>query len=84
MKAAELDAIRVEEPGAARHMLLDALTGDHPVARDVVAMNAGAAIYVAGVAESHEAGVHKALNVIGSGDAKAKLDEFIVFTQKLA
>ena len=82
MKQSELAAIRVEEPEAAKLMLLDAITGDHPVARDVVALNAGAAIYTAGVVDSHEAGVHKALEVINSGAAKAKLDEFIYLSNQ--
>jgi anthranilate phosphoribosyltransferase len=41
-------------------MLLESLEGIHPVARDVIALNAGAAIYTAGVADSLEAGVRKA------------------------
>jgi anthranilate phosphoribosyltransferase len=48
-----------------------------------VALNAGAAIYAAGIADSHEAGVKQALEVISRGAAKAKLDQFIAFTQKL-
>ena len=84
MQPADLAAIRVDHPEAAKRMLLESLSGTHPVARDVVALNAGAAIYTAGVADSHEAGVRAALEVIGSGAAKTKLDEFVSFTQKLA
>jgi len=45
--------------------------------RDIILANAGAAIYVAGVAESHEAGVECARTAIESGDAAAKLEDLI-------
>ncbi|MGD2140642.1 MAG: anthranilate phosphoribosyltransferase [Burkholderiales bacterium] len=83
MKPAELAAIRVDDPVVAKRMLLEALEGLHPVARDVVALNAGAAIYTAGLTDSLEAGVRKALEVIESGAARARLDEFVTFTNRL-
>jgi len=46
-------------------------------AKDIVKFNAGAAIYVAGLADSLEAGIEKAEEVIASGAAKLKLDELI-------
>ncbi|VAW84619.1 Anthranilate phosphoribosyltransferase [hydrothermal vent metagenome] len=52
-------------------------------ARDIVALNAGAAIYVAGLSESLERGVQQALEVLASGGAKNKLRELIDYTQKL-
>ncbi len=84
MKQADLARIRVDEPAAAKQLLLESLEGIHPVARDVVALNAGAAIYTAGLTDSHEAGVRKALEVIESGAARAKLDEFVQFTNQLS
>ena len=84
MKQADLTMIRVDDPAAAKQMLLESLEGVHPVARDVVALNAGAAIYTAGLTDSHEAGVRKALEVIESGAARAKLDEFVQFTGRLS
>ena len=50
-------------------------------ARDIVALNAGASIYVAGLAPTLAEGVQKALAVIASGAARKKLDEFVGFTQ---
>jgi anthranilate phosphoribosyltransferase len=44
-------------------------------ARDIVVLNAGAALYVAGLADSHQAGVAKAQEVIDSGAAMHKLNE---------
>jgi anthranilate phosphoribosyltransferase len=63
-------------------MLLDSLTGKNGAARDVIALNAGAAIYTAGVADSHEAGVRRSLDVISSGAARSKVDEYVAFTQR--
>jgi anthranilate phosphoribosyltransferase len=47
-------------------------------------LNAGAAIYVAGLAESLEAGIIKAAAIIESGAAARKLDELAAFTARCA
>jgi anthranilate phosphoribosyltransferase len=49
-------------------------------ARDIIALNAGAAIYVAGLAESHMAGVSRAQEVIDSGAALEKLNALASLT----
>jgi anthranilate phosphoribosyltransferase len=48
-----------------------------------VALNAGAAIYVAGVAKSLKAGVAAATQAIKSGAAKKRLEDFVAFSQRL-
>ncbi len=53
-------------------------------ARDIVALNAGAAIYAAGLASSLEAGVEKALVCIASGAARDRLRALSQLSQKLA
>jgi anthranilate phosphoribosyltransferase len=83
MSISELAEIQVRDGGESKDMLLAALSGQPGAARDILALNAGAAIYAAGLAENHQAGVHKALETIGTGAAKAKLDQFVAFTQKL-
>lgn len=45
--------------------------------RDAVCLNAGAALYIGGEVESMEAGVRFAEQLIDSGAALAKLDEFV-------
>ncbi|MBE9515496.1 MAG: anthranilate phosphoribosyltransferase [Proteobacteria bacterium] len=60
------------------------LNNDAGPSRDIVALNAGAAIYVAGLADSIQAGVDKALTVIAEGSASKKLDELVSLSQKLA
>jgi len=52
-------------------------------ARDIVALNAGAAIYVAGLADSHKAGITKALEVIDSGEALKKMNELVTLTSSM-
>lgn len=57
---------------------LDILNGEKGPKRNAVVMNSGAALYVAGKAESLEKGIRMAEDLIDSGKAKEKLDEFIV------
>jgi anthranilate phosphoribosyltransferase len=78
-----LSEIQVADSGESKDMMLAALSNQAGPARDILALNAGAAIYVAGLAESHQAGVRKALEVIANGAAKSRLDQFVAFTQKL-
>jgi anthranilate phosphoribosyltransferase len=61
--------------------LLDALENRPGAARDIVALNAGASIYVAGLADSHAGGVRIALAVMASGAARKKLDQFVAYTR---
>lgn len=53
------------------------LSNEAGPAKDIVKFNSGAAIYVAGLADSLEAGIEKAEEVIASGAAKSKLEELI-------
>ncbi len=74
-------AIRVEGIEQSRDMLLAALDNKPGAARDIVALNAGASIYVAGLAPTLINGVKKALAVLDSGAARKKLDQFVAFTK---
>ena len=47
-------------------------------------LNAGAALYVAGVADSLESGIERARKAIAKGEARQKLDDFVAFTRKPA
>jgi len=75
--------LRVEGPAQSKAMVLEALANTPGPARDIVALNAGAALYAAGVTESIMAGVTRAKAVLESGAARAKLDEFVATTQRL-
>lgn len=72
--------IRVNNVEESKTMVLAALEGKHGPARDIVALNAGASLYVAGLSETLADGVEKALDIIASGAARAKLDEFVRFS----
>ena len=60
-----------------------ALSNEDGPVRDVVLLNAGAALYCAGVAGSVAEGVKRAREAVASGAAQAKLDQFVAVTQKL-
>jgi anthranilate phosphoribosyltransferase len=77
LKIAPLSDIRVAHTDEAKAMLLGVLDDQPGAARDIVLLNAGAAIYVAGLAASLAAGVKKAGEVIASGAAKNKLVQLI-------
>jgi len=77
LKSAPLDEIRVATVDEAKAMLLGVLDNRTGTARDIVLLNAGAAIYVAGLADSLAHGVKKAAGVITSGAAKNKLMQLI-------
>jgi anthranilate phosphoribosyltransferase len=77
-------ALRVGTVEESRKTILAALENTAGAARDIVALNAGAAIYVAGQAPSFEDGVEKAFELIKNGGARAKLEAFVKFTQQLA
>jgi len=72
-----VDMLRVTNIDEAREKLLGVLNNEVGAPRDIVQMNAGAAIYVAGLAKTLEDGVAKADQVISSGAAKSKLEQLI-------
>jgi anthranilate phosphoribosyltransferase len=84
LQAASLDAIRVTNADDAKAMLLSVLDNKPGSARDIVLLNAGAAIYVAGLTISLADGVNTASQVITSGAAKSKLAQLISISQRAA
>jgi len=76
--ASELVVHGIEE---ARTMLLAALENRHPAASAIVALNAGAAIYVCGRTASLAEGVQAAQAAIASGAARAKLADYVRASQ---
>lgn len=74
----EKDALKGGTPQENAQITRDILDGKETGAkRQAVCLNAGAALYIAGKAETMEAGVRLAEEMIDSGAAKAKLEEFI-------
>ena len=74
-------ALRVETPAQSKAMLEAVLGGEPGAARDIVALNAGAALYAADVVPSLAVGVVKAQAAIADGSARAKLAEYVAFAQ---
>jgi anthranilate phosphoribosyltransferase len=81
LPAHDLSAIRAGSVQESKAMLLAALENRDGAARDVVALNAGASVYVAGLSETLADGVELAQSVIASGAARRKLDQFVAFTR---
>jgi len=77
MRQHPINDIRVHDATESLEMVNSVFNNEANSARDIVALNAGAAIYVAGLVASHQAGIDRALEVISSGDAKQKLLDLI-------
>jgi anthranilate phosphoribosyltransferase len=77
-------ALRVDTPEQSMAMLRGVLDNEPGAARDIVMINAGAALYAANVASSMADGLARASVAIESGAAKAKLAQFVSFGQKAA
>jgi anthranilate phosphoribosyltransferase len=77
-------ALRVETPEQSMAMLRGVLDGVPGPARDIVVINAAAALYAAGVADSIAAGVAKAREAIDSGAARARLARLVDVTRALS
>ncbi len=75
--------LKVAGAAESKEKMMEALGGVPGAAYDIVALNAGAALYTAGIATSIEDGLTKARTAITSGAAKAKLEQFVQVTQSL-
>lgn len=85
LAASSLAGLAVQSPGASAALLRAALEGapEAASARAIIALNAGACIYVAGLAPAIGAGVDAARELIDSGAALARLEAFVAFTRAL-
>ncbi|HHW4679554.1 MAG TPA: anthranilate phosphoribosyltransferase [Xylella sp.] len=73
--------LRVANPVESQQVLLNVLAGKPGPALDIVVLNAGAALYVAGVAEDIGDGIALAKRVIFDGRARDMLDQYVAFTR---
>ena len=83
LREADAGAIRVGSVDESKAMLLGALEDRKGAPRDIVALNAGASIYTAGLAPSLADGVNKALEILASGAARRKVDDFVAATSNV-
>ena len=77
-------ALQVDTPQDSQAMLEAVLANQPGPARDIVALNAGVALYAANVAPTMAQGLALAQHALASGSAKAKLAQFVQYTHRPA
>lgn len=82
LERSAIEALRVNDTNEARIMLLSVLDNQPGPARDIVLLNAGAAIYIAGKADSWSEGVTTAREKLSSGAAKEKMQTLVEFSNQ--
>ena len=83
MDHASLEGLSVDSAQQSLNIIRAAFHNSEGAARDIICLNAGAALYVSGVASSFADGVLQARSTIAQGLAQAKLDQFIELTQAM-
>jgi len=76
--------LKVTDAQQSKEMVLEALSNVEGTPREIVVLNAGAALYAAGIANSIADGIARAREAIASGGARRKLDAFVAATKALA
>lgn len=82
-KRAGLAELAIDGAASSLVMVKSVLDNKAGAARDIVALNAGAAIYAADITDSLSAGIEKAGQLIADGAAKAKFDALIAYSKTL-
>jgi anthranilate phosphoribosyltransferase len=80
MQRADLSAIKAADADASLAIIRSVLANKEGPAKDIVCLNAGAAIYVSGLAETLADGIEKAKQVVASGEAQKKLDALVHYS----
>ena len=83
MKRQDLSTLAVDGVEDSLNRMISVLDNTDGAAKDIVCLNAGAAIYAAGITDSMKDGVAKAQETIASGNAKQKLEQLIQHSQSL-
>lgn len=81
LKRAPVDQLHATDAAASLDIIRKVLDNQPGPARDIVQLNAGAAIYTAGVADTLQAGMEKAAQAIASGEARNRLDRLVILSQ---
>lgn len=82
IQSANLENFTVENPAESLEVLYSVFSGKSSPAADMVALNGGAAIYVAGLAENLGAGIAVAREVLLSGEVRKRFDTYVDFTNQ--
>jgi anthranilate phosphoribosyltransferase len=81
VRRSPLNALKVEDAQQSLAVIRGVLEDKSGPARDIVMLNAGAAIYTAGLVDSLQRGIEKADRAIASGAARNRLDQLVILTQ---
>jgi anthranilate phosphoribosyltransferase len=81
LNTAPSNSFKVANAEESKKMVLDVIDNKPGAASDIVCLNAGATLYVAGVAKDIASGLAMAKTAIASGAARKKLDAFVAATQ---
>jgi anthranilate phosphoribosyltransferase len=81
MERVTIEEIRGDEPEAAAAALRNVLSGEKSAKRDLLLLNSGAALHVAGVSASIAEGIEVAKDIIDSGKALRALERVVTFTK---
>ena len=84
LNAASLDDIQASHADESAEILRDVLDGGAGPARDIVLLNAAAALLAAGKVLSMQTGVEVAADAIDTGSAKRRMESFVELSQRLA
>ena len=76
--------LKVTDARESKEMVLEALSGVEGTPREIVVLNAGTALYAAGIADSIADGIVRARAAIASGAAMRALDDFVAATRSFA
>lgn len=83
MQQVDLSSLRVDSAQQSLEMIQAVFDGRPGPATDLLALNAGAAIYVAGIESTLGAGVARAQSLLASGEARVRLTQFIALSREL-
>ncbi|MES9935484.1 MAG: anthranilate phosphoribosyltransferase [Sedimenticola sp.] len=81
MNRTPIDSLKAADAAESLGIIRSVLEDSAGPARDIVCLNAGAAIYTSGLAGTLADGVEKASEAIASGEARSRLDKLIILTQ---
>lgn len=84
MDHVSLEDLAVDSAQESLNIIRAAFSGADGAAKDIIALNAGASIYVAGLADSYQAGVEQARMMLSQGQAQQKFNAFIEKTNAFA
>ena len=72
-----LKDIRADNADASLALITEAFSGRNGTAKNIISLNAGAAIYVSGLTTTLQSGIDRANQVLSDGSSQKKLDEYI-------